>query len=214
MKHSEVRDLLVDLAEGSLKGPRLAAVKAHVRVCVECDRWLTTYSLIQAVATASAQHPDADTIAAYALEPADLPPRARASVAAHLEQCKSCSREYRLTRQALAGSRPVEPGATVDELSSTDGLLPTWATAGLLAATMLVALMLVRPQPPAPQVLTDGVINDHRVVESEQRLLAGDLQLAESSELELRAPQGVVLGDGFSVKKGARLSVSTVAKTQ
>lgn len=212
MQHRRARRYLVDLAEGSLDRPLRDEVREHVNACSACDSWIATYRMVEGEFDRPSEHLDTGLIAAYCVEPGDLSSDDRAQVEAHLRQCTSCTSEYRWTLRALAESRP--DYRTVDSLDRERKHAisrPAWVAAGLLAATLVVALFAVRPQP-EDRALTDAVIHDHRVVESDRLMVARNLQLSESSDLRLRAPQGVALGQGVSVRKGARLSISTGAE--
>ncbi len=210
MNHRKARHHLVDLADGALSDERRGEVEAHVENCERCQGWLATYRVIEASTETSSPHPASDVLASYAVEPADLSEHAQAEVRTHMASCMTCATEYRLTREALVASRP-------DGVDWVPGRVPAgrersmqpWAAAALLAATLLLALVLVGPEKAQVASLSDSVITGREVVQSEDRLLASNIQLAESSDLRLRAPQGVVLREGFSVGKGARLSIDT-----
>jgi anti-sigma factor RsiW len=223
MTHSDARRRLVAYAEGALDAEQRRALEAHTRSCVACAGWLATYRMLEKetdrpeqphAGIAPRPHPGSGDLAAHALDPSELSIAAREEIAAHLEVCPSCHREHDLTRRALAAAQP-RMAPRRDEGASTDGprrihRLPLRMATALLAASALLALVVPTRTPVAEPALTAGsVIRDHRVVQSRERLFASDVRVAEFAHLELSAPSGVVLGEGFSVGRGARLAIGT-----
>ena len=210
MNHREARQHLVGLADKSLPEPTRTQTAAHAEDCSRCRSWLTTYQGIEEALRVPREHPTSEILAAYAVEPADLAEDAQSEIRSHLARCASCAADYRVTRQALAASRPDEENWIPNAAERvTPRRMQPWAEAGLLAAVLLLALVVVGPESEQSPTLSDSVIRGQQVVESDQRLLASNVQLAESSNLQLKATQGVVLREGFSVEKGARLSIAT-----
>ena len=208
MRHAEARNYLVEFVDGTLADERAWEMAVHVRECRPCQEWVAAHGLVERHVAEEAEHPSSADLAEYAYEPAHLTAGARSMVEGHLRHCTRCKREVRLTQQALVEAR-TGPGERAAPWILRGESTSRWAAASLLAAALVVAVLFVAPPPNEVQVISDTVIRDQRVVESDRPLMAANLRLAESSNVELRAPQGVVLTDGFAVRKGARLSIST-----
>lgn len=207
MKHRDAEVLLDEFASEDLDGPQARGLAAHVADCRDCSDWLAAYQRIELEARL---HPTSDLLANYAVEPAAIGRELRHLLESHLSRCNSCGREYRLTRHALEQARPDAGVATAG--SGRTFVDVGWKiAAGIAVATVLTTLLIVgsRSLGEEENVVSNQSIENSRTVEASERLVAEKIAVHEAATLTLRAKGSVILGDGFSVKRGGRLVVST-----
>jgi len=209
VKHLEAADLLLGHVEGTLDARTDSKVENHAQSCRDCSDWLATYNDIERAFGAQDHHPSPESLADYALEPAGIDATLRASIKEHLERCRSCSREYRVTRDALRNaSRDYAPERKWQRHATPGFRKPVLAMAA--AAAMIVASVTMLPKyRSAETVISDLTVGGSQVIEASDLLVATSVDVPAATQLSLRADRKVVLGEGFSVKQGGRLTIAT-----
>lgn len=208
MQHRNAYGYLIDLVEGELRGRQRAEVEAHVETCEDCGTWLATYSLISKVTQGASAHPDPNSIASYAIEPGNLSRRERSKLQDHLENCRSCAREYKVTCRALTRARGGGGKGRISDSLWSGEWKPALAAAAIFAVAVLLFIYAPGVTDQSEYRLSDQRLQGSRVVEATNRLVATNVQVEPNSDIVFRASQ-TVLGDDFSVSRGARLVIAT-----
>lgn len=209
MTHDDAKVLLEQFVDGELNAVTSEEVEGHAHDCAECTEWIATYSTIKAGLRAAA-HPQADMLAAYALEPSDLSRDVRSEVESHLNGCRDCRGDYRSSRRALEKARPSAPSDRISPLNVVRNA--GWRPAVGLAAAAVLAVALVvtiAPDREPDNRVADLKVEGSQIIEGAERLVATNVEVQQSARLDLRADKSIVLGEGFSVKRGASLVIST-----
>lgn len=105
MDHEAAAPLVAELAAGRTARPHEGEVRAHVAICPECARVLETAERLRGQlrdhgGALFTSHPDADSLAAYALAASELPTARLAGIGMHVRACPACSAEVSEARAA------------------------------------------------------------------------------------------------------------------
>lgn len=110
MDHDSATKLLSEFVNGELDAASAAAVQSHVDDCPDCRgtaRFMQRVGEVAASAGTSLldEHPGAQELASYALDPQSIPMPALAELAVHARACPTCRVEVELARRAGAASQ-------------------------------------------------------------------------------------------------------------
>ncbi len=219
MNHLEAQTRLVDLSEGTLKRSLRRETEAHVSECGECQDWLATRKLLNSECLMRPTHPSSEQIALVALEPSSLSPEARGKLENHLDECKACRQEQKLTREALEKAKqPMDSDWSTSNQSAIRGAFqrnPVLVRVAALLAVLVGTGLLIRWEQLTEYEtrISNLQIEGTKTIEVEGRLLASNVEVDRDSRLVLRAGDTVMLGEGFSVGNGASLVIETSSST-
>jgi hypothetical protein len=223
MLHDDAQRLLPELADGALHGERERQLRRHIERCGDCRSWLETYSLLAEGLGGATEHPTSEQLARLAVDGAVLTASEIEALSEHLESCRDCRRQVELASASLA-----EPGEHrgVGQAAWKRWLAPGVAVRVAAAAVLALAVGIgfdarrarEAPEPrqlvvseAADRELAGEVLQGVQVIETAGSISAREMTVERGVDLTLRAPGGVVLGNGFSVGEGGSLKIENVA---
>ena len=241
-RHEEYRKYLAEFSMSELDPALMAEVGAHVATCRICRDWLASHHLIGSALTSGRRvrpenHPTSEELVRFALKPRalGLGGSALGPVATHVRDCPRCAVEMDLCRGAVGVGRMTrgpwhfEMRARVRRLSPDLSVSPRPRSGGrrgreralqVVAAAVVVLGMVaailfsVRFRPiPANVVLTGRTFRGHQTIEATDSIELSRSRVDLDATITLRAAR-VALGDGFSLGKGAKLTIEAPAATR
>ena len=235
MKHREAAQYLSDLAAGSLPADAAAAVARHAEACRSCAEWLGLYDVLAqhlAVGDPSGvPHPDPDLLALYGLQPEELSEAQEQHMRRHLESCAECRNDLQLARQAVLDARP-GAGHAVSRREEPRSFRRWLAMAAGLAALLVCGALLFSVVSRAyrgfePAVTAEGSraldatagsaeisVSDRQfdgveLVHTDSSLRVTNSGVQPGAEVTFSAGGVVAFGNGFSVARGGRITVTS-----
>lgn len=218
MRHGEIKKLLGDFAAGRLDRATRAGIEAHLKECVACDSWVSTYGLYADLlgvpaGERAAEHPPADRLAEHALDLPGLEEADRSALMRHLESCPSCRRQVELTRQAVSRTHEdhLDWAAIAGPAAEPAWMRPRAAlAAGVLFALLATAMLwsyLSGGRDTNPLTPGGTALEGTHLFESRGAMIAAETEIRPRAEVTYRSGEAVVFGEGFSVGSEAVLIV-------
>lgn len=214
MGHSQAVLKLPDYVAGELDAAARDAVERHAAGCPECRSWLDAY---RTLATAlggdgggAEEHASSEEVALLAVDPAGLEEARRDALEAHLSSCGGCRGELELALAALGRAAGTAAAPAARPRPEASWRLAVGLAAGLVLLVAVGSLFerAAAPQPPPAEFeLAAESISGSRSFEAQRSIRASRVSIEDGSRVDLRAGEAVELGDGFSVGKGATLTV-------
>ncbi len=216
--HRRFEGLLADFAWGSLRGSEHEEVKAHVESCPDCRQWVEAYQDLAAAVGSPPEvelkHPESDELARHAVDRAGLSGEQQARIAHHLGECAACTQDIELVESAVMRAREAT-GKSGDRAR-----VPRFGWGGdrfrrfALAATILLAIVtsavfVLSPWGSSSRdiEISSQSLGGKKLVEADGTITATAVAIEAESEVDFRAGESVVLGNGFSVADSAFFSV-------
>lgn len=239
-QHEEYRKYLGEFAVGELDSASRAEVGDHVESCPICQDWLAGYHLIELALAERAradtgEHPTSEEIVRFALVPPSAVGVGLGPVARHVRDCRPCSVEVDLCRGAVLGGQTRGGGWSrltrararqpLPELGAKalrvrpEGrrrkrvLRVATAVAAVLGVAMAALFWIRLHSIPHSVVLEDKTFTGHRTIEATESIVLSRSRVELDATITLRAAR-VALGDGFSLDKGARLTIDAPASAR
>ncbi|HSF20325.1 MAG TPA: zf-HC2 domain-containing protein [Vicinamibacteria bacterium] len=234
MTHPKILESLPDFAAGMLSTELDTQVRAHLEDCRDCTEWLEAYRALEAALPPASNerpsHPTSQTLARFAFVPESLDAETRATVTAHLDECFDCDEEANLCRLAVSDASVLDHDAptnvSVGETPLPKVNVPSprawmlqlhWRTSRqiLMAAGILLSvlgggtILFVLRATPETFTLKRRSLSGVTTIEARRTIEATSSSVDPGANVTLRAKQ-VVLGSGFTVENGARLTIESV----
>jgi hypothetical protein len=207
MTHEGLISSLTEYADGNLAPRRRETLERHLAECEECSTWLEAYRVLALELRCSCQAPSME-LAVAAVDSSRLTDEARKRVLEHTATCSECRDDLSLAHQALSEARGAS-SLRARLRDTVEGAARWLGRAGIAASILLVVLVsssvfLWRRH---KRVEVSQPAHQYEVLESQTQLFLDNLQIGEGTELVARASESVVLGEGFVVRSGGRLTV-------